>query len=149
MRRSSKACLWVLTVGLSSACGMERGEFVAQYTDLYCDQVLACGDSAILTYEGIVEHADCEERNAEAIGTWGVGCRFDAAAAEVCLEEMALQTCPGEGLLPTLPDACATVYVRCDEVPEDTLLSEPSDDSDDEAPPEDTDLPEDSDQKSK
>lgn len=140
--RSIHTVLSVLATTLAlSACGPEQVVFVESYNVYDCQNLLKCGDEAQLRFDGYTSsdagfdaQASCEERNIEAVANWGVGCRYQAAAAEECLFAMESLTCPSTGGEPPVPTICETVYVDCVAVADDT--------TEDDGATEDTDVAE-------
>ncbi|HMV67249.1 MAG TPA: hypothetical protein PKA64_10395 [Myxococcota bacterium] len=104
---------------------MPEGEFITGYTQRLCKHTMACGDSAELTFDGILSQEDCEiEREAEVAG-WGLGCKFRAGDAKTCLEDMDALTCPGAaGQLADIPTSCAAVYYDCQVIDTDAPATE-------------------------
>lgn len=109
-----------LLLTLLAACGgIPENEFIPGYTTALCEHELTCADPAELTFNGILTVDDCVlQREAEVAG-WGVGCKYRAGDAAVCLEDMALLQCPAaEGTLAERPASCLPVYFDCTVVDE-------------------------------
>jgi hypothetical protein len=104
----------LLTLILAACGGIPENEFIPGYTTALCEHELICGDPAQLTFEGVLTVDDCVRRREAEVATWGVGCKYRAGDAAVCLEDMALLQCPAaEGTLADRPSSCLPVYFDC------------------------------------
>lgn len=98
---------------ISAGCGPAQSEFAAEYNTAWCEHVLACGDPALLTFDGITSVEVCEEREVESLIAWASGCQYVPGAATQCVFEVQELTCPAGGGLAERPLSCEQVYVNC------------------------------------
>lgn len=104
----------LLALMVTACGGMDESEFVAAYTDSWCEHLITCSNSAELTFEGITSVETCRPYVEPEVGLWGRGCKYRPSAAAECLDAVALVTCPAaEGTLAERPSACDFVYTAC------------------------------------
>jgi len=117
-----------------AACGPEEGDFVAEYVEYRCEHMFACGDPAIYKFDGILNMESCRTFVESEVGAWRGGCKYLAGQAQVCLDDMSVLTCPGDGSVVDRPISCTDVYVSCGSEVDPSTSESPS-----EVPADDTD----------
>ncbi|MFT4627306.1 MAG: hypothetical protein ACI8PZ_005988 [Myxococcota bacterium] len=113
--------LVVLAVGLAG-CGVDETVFVPDYADAWCKLERECSDPATRVFDGTDSLADCLAVEGPRVDNWGEGCRYRAAKAQKCLEEMLMVGCPGGNapLTSVIPPVCNEIYPDC-ELPDHEL----------------------------